>query len=124
MTRIPKILHYCFGFDRDFGGKPWSLVHYACVRSAIERLKPERAVIYYECEPNGVWWEQTKEFLTPVKIEAPRQIFGNPLEHPAHRADVVRLEMLIRHGGIYLDADVLVHRDFDHLLNNSVVLGQ
>jgi Glycosyltransferase sugar-binding region containing DXD motif len=44
--------------------------------------------------------------------------------HYAHRADVFRLEKLIAVGGIYLDCDVFVHRDFDDLLDNSVVLGQ
>jgi Glycosyltransferase sugar-binding region containing DXD motif len=124
MTRIPKILHYCFGMDPSFGGKPWSLVHYVCVKSAIERIKPAQAYIYYEYEPTGAWWQQTQKMLTSVKINAPRQIFGNPLQHVAHRADIVRLEALIRQGGIYLDTDVLVHQPFDHLLKNSVVMGE
>jgi hypothetical protein len=37
---------------------------------------------------------------------------------------VVRLQRLIEHGGIYLDADVLVQRSFDDLLNHATVLGQ
>jgi hypothetical protein len=54
----------------------------------------------------------------------PRQVFGNPINRVAHRADVVRLEKLIEHGGIYLDCDVLVQRNFDDLLDNKFVLGQ
>ncbi|GEM_PF-1616473 len=124
MPKIPKTLHYCFGLAKDFGGKPWSLVHYVCVRSAIERLKPDAVFLYYEYEPSGAWWRQTKPLLQPVKITAPREVFGNPLLHPAHRADVVRLQTLIRDGGIYLDTDVLVHRSFDELLDHTVVLGE
>jgi hypothetical protein len=123
VPKIPKILHYCFGYDRSFGGKPWSLVHFICVKSAIDRIKPDRAFIYYEQEPKGTWWRESCKLLTPIKIRAPREIFGHPLKHPAHRADVVRLETLIQHGGIYLDADVFVHQSFDSLLDNSVVLG-
>jgi hypothetical protein len=124
MAKIPKFLHYCFGFDHSFGGQPWSLVHYACVRSAVERIKPVQTFVYYEYEPDGKWWELTRKEVTAVKIQAPRHIFGNPLNHPAHRADVVRLELLIGQGGIYLDSDVLVHQNFDALLDNSVVLGE
>lgn len=124
MVRIPKILHYCFGFKSDFGGKPWSLVHYACVRSAVERLRPEHAYIYFEYEPAGPWWEETRKFLTLQKITGPTEIFGNPLRHPAHVADIVRLQKLLASGGIYLDADVFVHSSFDDLLENSVVLGE
>ncbi len=123
MSRIPKILHFCFGFKEGFGGRPWGLSQYVCVRSAVEKIKPDQVFMYYEHEPSGPWWEVTLPLITPVKVVAPREIFGNKVDHPAHRADVVRLERLIDVGGIYLDCDVLVQRDFDDLLDNSVVLG-
>lgn len=107
----------------DFGGKPWSLVHYVCLKSALECIRPDACVFHYEYEPSGPWWELSRGLVTLAKIEAPRSIFGNPIPHPAHRADVVRLEKLIEHGGIYLDCDVFVHRDFDDLLRHSAVLG-
>lgn len=124
MPLIPKILHYCFGFDADFGGKPWSLVHFVCLKSAIQRIEPDQIFFYYDYEPHGEWWEETRKLVNLIKVHAPRDIFGNALNHPAHRADVVRLEKLIQHGGIYLDADVFVQHSFDSLLDNSVVLGQ
>ena len=124
MSRIPRILHYIFGMAPGFGGKPWSLVHYVCLKSAITHIRPGTVFFYYDYEPTGPWWELTRDLVTPVKITAPRTIFGNPLAHVAHRSDVVRLQRLIEHGGIYLDADVLVHRDFDDLLGASVVLGR
>jgi SAM-dependent methyltransferase len=123
MTRIPKILHYTFGLANDFGGQPWSLVHHVCLKSAIERIKPERVFFYYEFEPSGPWWALSRDLVTPVQISAPKEIFGRPLVHVAHRSDVVRLQKLIEQGGIYLDADVFVERSFDDLLNESTVLG-
>jgi hypothetical protein len=124
MNRVPKILHYTFGMASDFGGKPWSLVHHVCLKSAVERIAPQETFFYYEYEPSGPWWELSRELVTPVRIEAPREIFGRPLDHVAHRSDVVRLQKLIEHGGIYLDADVLVQRSFDNILDHQTVLGQ
>ena len=121
---IPKVLHYCFGMARDFGEKPWSLVHYVCLRSAVERLRPEKVLFYFEYEPTGPWWNLTREMVTPVAVKAPREIFGIPVIHPAHRSDIVRLERLLEAGGIYLDADVFVQRDFDNLLHHRTVLGK
>jgi hypothetical protein len=121
---IPKVLHYCFGMSPDFGGKPWSLVHHVCLRSAVERIKPKDVLFYCEYEPTGPWWELSRPMVTVKEIEAPRKIFGNPLLHGAHRADVVRLEKLLSVGGIYLDADVFVHTSFDPLLENIAVLGE
>lgn len=123
MPRIPKILHYCFGLSEHFGGKPLGLSHYVCIRSAIDHLAPERAYFYFEYEPTGPWWPKVRELVEPIQITAPREIFGRPVSHPAHRADIIRLRALIEHGGIYMDTDVFVHRSFDHLLNHSTVLA-
>lgn len=41
----------------------------------------------------------------------------------SHLKDVVRLEILYQHGGIYSDLDVLWLRDPWHLLHNKVVIG-
>jgi hypothetical protein len=119
---IPKILHFCFGLSPK--GGDWGLTHYACVKSAIDRIKPEQAFLYFEFRPSGSFWELTTKIVECQQVTAPRSIFGNPLIHYAHRADVVRLEKLLSIGGIYLDCDVFVHRNFDDLLNNAVVMGR
>lgn len=122
--RIPKVLHFCFGFSPLFGHKPWSLVHHVSVASAIQHIRPDEAFMYYEHRPTGPWWDLSCKLFTLVRIDAPRTVFGNKVAHPAHRADVVRLNRLFEVGGIYLDADVFVHRSFDALLDNPAVLGQ
>jgi hypothetical protein len=120
---IPKILHFCFGLSPK--GGDWGLAHYACVKSAVHRIKPKQAFLYFEYTPNGPFWELTTKIVECRQITAPRSIFGNPLLHYAHRADVVRLQKLLSTGGIYLDCDVFVHRDFDNLLGGSaVVMGR
>jgi len=37
---IPNIFHFCYGFTKDFGGKPFSLVHYLALKSAYEINRP------------------------------------------------------------------------------------
>jgi hypothetical protein len=108
----------------SFRVKPWSLVHYVCLKSAIERIRPREIFFYCDQEPNGPWWDITRGLVTLEKMAAPREIWGNPLIHPAHRADVVRLEKLLTRGGIYLDVDVFVHKTFDDLLEHRAVLGE
>jgi hypothetical protein len=124
MSRIPRILHLCFGLAPDFGGKPWSLIHHACVMSAIRRLKPDHVYLYHAHEPSGPWWTLTRPHLDLVTVAAPQEIFGNPVRHVAHKADIIRLRRLLEHGGIYIDCDVLVHEDFEPLLGHSTVLGK
>lgn len=121
---IPRTLHYCFGLSSDFGDKAWSLVHHVCLRSAVERIKPTNVRFYCQHEPQGPWWELSRKVVTVEKVSAPREIFGNRVMHVAHQADVLRLEMLLERGGIYLDADVFVHQNFTNLLNNSTAMGE
>jgi hypothetical protein len=120
---IPRTLFYCFGLSPDFGGKPFGLMHYACIISALERIRPDRCVVGFVHEPDTPWWHRLKPRIEPRHIEAPTEVFGNPLRHYAHQADVWRMRTLLREGGIYLDADVFVVRDFAPLLDNAMVLG-
>src|SRR3954464_10261762 len=99
---IPNIIHFNFGMSSDFGNKPFSLVHYLAVRSAVEVNNPDKVYMWYGYEPDTIWWKKALELVTQVKIQIPTKIFNRELLHPAHRSDVVRLDKLITHGGIYL----------------------
>jgi len=121
---VPNILHFVFGMVPDFGGKPFSLVHYLSVKSAVELNKPSVAWLHYQYEPEGEWWQKAKPLLTLNKITAPESFMGQPLYHKAHKADVVRLQALKETGGIYLDLDTISVKPFTDLLSYSFVIGQ
>jgi hypothetical protein len=108
--KIPNIFHFVFGLKPDFGGKPFSLVHYLSIQSAIEVNTPDKVYFHYHYEPTGYWWELIKPKLTLNLVSIPESIFGNPLHHFAHKADVIRLEVLLEYGGIYLDLDTICVR--------------
>ena len=122
-NRIPNKLHFVFGLSEDFGGKPWSLCHYLSVKSAIEVNKPEKAYFYYKHKPSGKWWDLIEDQLDLVQIEPPTEIFGRPLLHVAHQTGVIRLQVLLEEGGIYMDVDTISTKPFTDLLQHSCVLG-
>lgn len=96
----------------DFGGKPWSWIHHVSVLTAAAANPGAEILFWYEHKPSGPWWDATRPHLTLCPIEAPRQIHGRPLVHPAHRADVLRLQLLEQYGGTYVDSDVWCLRPF------------
>jgi hypothetical protein len=120
---IPNVIHFIFGLKEDFGEKPFAFIHYLTIKTAHECNKPDLMKFHYKYEPYGEWWEKSKEYLTLIKIEPPKEIFGNPLLHYAHQADVLRLEILIKEGGIYLDMDVLCLNSFEPLRKYKCVAG-
>lgn len=121
---IPPILHFVFGMAPDFGGKPFSLVHYLAIKSAVELNNPEAAYFHYQYEPQSEYWEKARPLLSLNHVKAPESVFGNKLYHVAHKADVVRLEALKETGGIYLDLDTISVKPLTDLLQHSFVIGQ
>ena len=59
------------------------------------------------------------------RVEVPLHIHGRPLRHHAHQADVLRLQILLEQGGIYLDMDTIVVRPLlpAHLQSTAAMLG-
>lgn len=121
---IPNVIHFIFGLRADFGSFPFSFVHYLAIKSAHE-CNPSAAIkFHYKYEPKGEWWEKSKEYLNLVKVDTPTEIFGNKLSHYAHQTDILRLEILLREGGIYLDVDVICLNSFKPLLRHDCVMGR
>ncbi len=121
---IPNICHFVFGLreqEEDF-----KFCHYLAVLSASAINKPTRILFHYTFEPSGRWWDLTKsiENLELVHIVAPSYIGNKPLACAQHKADIVRLNVLYQHGGIYLDIDTICVRSWEDLLDYDIVLGK
>ena len=121
-NKIPNIIHFIYGFKEQ--KSEFEIYRYIAIKSAYEVNKPDKIYFYYYYEPYGYWWNKIKVYLTLVKIEPPTEIYGNKLHHYAHQSDVVRLQKLIEHGGIYLDIDTICLKSFSDLLHYDFVMGK
>lgn len=115
---IPKIIHYIY-----VGGRPFSFVHFLAVYTAWKVNQPRRIYLHCTEEPAGRWWDAARPLLTVNRVAPVHEVFGRPVRYPAHMADVIRLDVLQRFGGIYLDLDVVCLRPFDPLLKHEFVMG-
>jgi len=118
---IPNIFHFVYGFKEQT--EEFDLYKYIAIESAYQVNKPDTIYFYYWYEPFGQWWNKIKPRLTLVKTPIPTEIFGNPIKHYAHAADIVRLQKLNEFGGIYLDIDTICLKPFTDLLMNDFVMG-
>ena len=123
---IPPLVHFVFGLSDDPAQREFRFSHFVAVHAAHEHLRPATLLLHCRHEPHGVWWERARPLLTVRAAPAIDSVFGRPLAHAAHRADVLRLRLLIEHGGVYLDMDVVVVRPFGALLRagHDFVLGK
>ena len=118
---IPNNLHYV---HLSHSGRPWRLHHYLSVKSAYIRGGFDSITIWVDSIPEGKWWELTEKMVNIQQVVPPTEIFGKPITQEAHKSDVIRLQVLIQYGGVYVDTDTIFVKSFKDLLNNKVVLGQ
>jgi predicted O-methyltransferase YrrM/mannosyltransferase OCH1-like enzyme len=114
---IPKIIHLLFFGETDF--QPY---HYKCITSMIKAMPNYKVVIYNKVEPIGnAYWDCLKKFsvVNIEKIEPPITFDGFDLKHFQYKADVVRIEKLYEHGGIYLDIDMLIFKNFEKIFESG-----
>ena len=131
---IPRIIHVVF-----FGFTPFEKHHYRCLKSMLnfmcdlDREENKRYSLFiHTCfdkdtnEPklnassNKYWSEIISHHsvkLIPAKV--PEEVDGFPLNYFQYKADVYRIDILYKYGGVYLDADLLLIKPFDNLIQDS-----
>ena len=100
---IPKIIHYCW-----FGGeKPKKVIE--CIESWKKCLSD-----YEIMEWNQNNFNVYEKNYTADAYQAHKYAFVS---------DVARVKALYDYGGIYLDTDVMVYKNFNNILNHRCVFG-
>lgn len=117
---IPKIIHYCWVSDDPYPG-----MIQRCVDS-WKKVLPEYEIrrwtmekVWYELEADGCI--DGKTLVKDLYEQWLREAFE--AKKYAFVADWVRFYALSKYGGIYLDSDVEVFRNFDDLLDLPYFLG-
>lgn len=104
MSTIPKVIHYCW-----LSGKPISKKYKQYMDTWKDTLQG------YEMK----LWDQ-KSFDVESHPFVKRCIEAKDW---AHASDYIRLWVLYNYGGIYLDCDVIVYKNFDDLLHLPYAFG-
>ena len=120
---VPKIIH----FTRYSATRlTFRFHHFLSILSANTHIKPVKIMFWYEFHPQGYWWTRMLQRVPHIIMnyrKAPESIFGNKIMVAEHQSDVVRLEVLMKYGGIYLDLDVIVLKSFDPILRSATTMG-
>ncbi len=97
---IPRIIHFCW-----FGKGAFPKIIVQCIESWKIKL-PEYKIMFWNEESFDI---NTNEFVKKAYYE----------KKWAFVSDYVRLVALQKYGGIYLDTDVEILKDFSHLLTGD-----
>jgi hypothetical protein len=121
---IPKVINFLFGLDSSFCKKPFEYFHYLNVLSAKQTNKDYTINLYYYYKPNNIWFDKLNDVCNLIKLDT-LDIFIplNKIAYTEHLSDIIRLEILNKYGGIYIDIDTICIKSFDDLLHEDFVMG-
>ncbi|CCO22242.1 glycosyltransferase [Maridesulfovibrio hydrothermalis] len=120
---IPNLFHFVFGLKEQT--EPLHLVHALAIISCARVNKGAKIFFRYHHEPYGAYWEVVKPLVKLIKVTPPDNIFGIPIKHYAHQADIIRLNALLEIGGVYADMDtIFVNKLPPELFKKPFVMGE
>lgn len=121
-NEIPNVIHYIYGLEKQ--SEPFSFVFYLSIYSNFLINNPDVIYFHYQYLPYGIWWDEAKKYLKINYINCDNISWGNKkILKFAHKADKIRLEMLLKYGGIYMDIDTISYKSYKYLLNYDFVIG-
>ena len=123
---VPNIVHFI-----RFKKTNFSFVDAVTVLAAFKNQRPDK-IMFHADDVNfiGPYWEKIKS--TPglvyeiVKVTIPETIFGQKFSdgwHLWHAGDVMRIRVLMKYGGIFLDNDSYVVRSVDKFRMYEIAIG-
>ncbi|KAK3779642.1 hypothetical protein RRG08_040365 [Elysia crispata] len=119
--RVPKIVYFVI-----FGTYVFKFWHYIAFMAAKRNVSPSAIYVIGDQHPQGRWWQRVLADVHGVRFvyrELPQNISGIDVRFRHHLSDIVRLQILYMNGGIYLDADMVVVRDLEPLLDYDITMG-
>lgn len=117
---IPNIFHFI-----NIGPREFNMMHFLAIYTAKQLNNPDAIYVYVDHEQqNNIYWNILKDLgVNFTFIEAPTEHKGVKLDTYQYKADIIRMEKLIEHGGIYMDLDVLSLKSLSKFRQYKVVLG-
>lgn len=126
---IPRLAHFVFGLRPQ--EEPFHLLHYLAIESCRRVLRPDHIILHVGELPYGIYWDLARPLVELQRIERVPELEALPVDDDvrpyryAHHADVVRLDVLRRHGGLYADIDTLFVAPLpDALWEHEAVIGR
>ncbi|KAH6942911.1 hypothetical protein HPB50_011626 [Hyalomma asiaticum] len=120
---VPNIVHFV-----RLGDRPLTFIEVVTIRAAWLQQKPDSLMIHCDncsATTGSTHWVHIKDIprLTVRYVERPLSIFGIKISWIQHASDIVRIRVLRKYGGIYLDMDSYVIKSLDKYRRYETAIG-
>jgi len=121
---VPNLIHFI-----HFDLKELKFVTFICILSAFYNHRPSK--IYIHSNVNVISGRYLPLLMDVMGdrlvinhwLDKPTHVFGQKLSSVYHSADVARIKILIKFGGIFLDEDVFVIKNLNSFRHFEFVVG-
>jgi hypothetical protein len=121
MDLVPNIIHFIWLTGPK--SREFSYINYLAVRAAGVRQNPDKIIMWTNDPPKGNrWWDKAAYYCEIRSVNSPDFINGTPINYVQYQSDVLRLEILIAHGGVFMDSDMLLLKSIDDLYDEPLTL--
>lgn len=108
----PDTIHFIYPATSKT--RPWSLVNHAALLLARKYHPNNDIVIWTNATEDESLLRTVKDArATMCSTILPTHIEGVEIRWPQYVSDVMRLQILIEHGGVYMDTDILLRAPLD-----------
>ena len=124
---VPRFLHLIWFYKISL---PLRFHHLITFKAPLRFLRPTKIFFWPNTVPIGTYWDECLSLipsstqLLMKQIEPPGFVLERKVSSVHHKSDVVRMQALLEHGGLYIDFDVVLLRDITPLLCYNFTLGQ
>ena len=118
----PNVIHFIYPVTEKT--RPFSYLNSLAVQMAAKVQKPDRILFWTNAPPETIgYWDDIKDLVDLAPIGIPTEFRGSPIRHPQYASDLLRLQILLAHGGIYMDTDMLLLRPLREHMSDRLVLS-
>lgn len=124
-----RVVHFVFGLREQ--DEPFHLLHYLAIESCRRVVQPDVIMLHLHQLPYGIYWDLARPLVELHRIEPIHAVESVAVDdfvaryRYAHHSDVIRLDVLAEHGGMYADIDTIFVRPVrDEFWQANAVIGR
>ena len=118
---VPNVVHYVW-----YSRGELSFVGFMSLLSVIRFINPCLIIFHGDTTPYGRYWDfivNISPIFIHLKRDRPQTVFGQQVGFSEHSGDIMRIEALLKYGGIYMDTDTVLVRPIDELRKYACVMS-
>lgn len=118
---VPNVVHFIWITGEN--SRPFSYFNYMAVKCAKQQTGAAVVIHCNEPPKNNEYWDMAMMYSVYRRIKVPTHVGDTEIKHVQYASDVIRLELLYKWGGIYIDTDMLLTKPLTPLMDRPLTMA-